>query len=424
MKDSEVWNARQHDVVTGRTRKGRTTQRVTSFGAAVVSGALDCDVNGRPLLATTTSEHHLHASGAAARLLLKASEREVVGADGVTRPEITRRRHGLDALTIGRICQQAYGDLIPPVLNGTDVRQYEQVIHRDRAAQAGNVSHVTDIGGGESHEIGTMWISGYVDAQGAQTSRVVRDTTVAEIFGPDAANVGQTDTHVTWLTRGTSGTMQHGRLAHEPRESDPKSRRVFRVAPDGTCERVVIVVTGAADVVGLPTSSQVAHPTVAPRWDWTRRHGRTVLAATGVYGPRGIVADGVRVLLPGVASVTDHQGREITRTISTPPTATEVDRVWNGHETCDRLPAIVKTTDVLEQRTTVTAADVALPTSAGAWQALIERLAPGDRADMGDITITHTRRGDYYCATVRGDTPAHHRARTARGLAALLAPAA
>jgi hypothetical protein len=208
-----------------------------------------------PLLATVEDVHVIGGgSGAAARLLARARD----AAETLrTLPESQRAqfahenyllrtgRYGASTIDIGRICDAAFGDEIPKVVNATDVRQYEQVIHRDRSALSPVTQQSCDIGGGETFDIGTLWISGYVDAQGAQTSRVVRDATIADIYAPSVANGPQTDTSVSWPVRGNAGGAKFGRLEYSPRKDEPKTRHTFRVSSDGTCESVVLVVSAA-----------------------------------------------------------------------------------------------------------------------------------------------------------------------------------
>lgn len=334
-----TWEARKHETVSRRSNSGRTSQRVTRFGAAYVSGALDIDVHGRPLLAECGPDVNvIDPASAAARMLLAACE----SVDRHGRPIIRRGRHGLSAIDIARITDAAFtGCDLPPLLNGTEVRQFQQQIHKDRTASAATTTHTTDITGGRMVEISTLWVTDAVDARGVHTPRVVRDDTVADIYEHTAAYGPQTDTEVRWPTRGTADGWKHGRVPYAERNTDPRTRRVFRVSSDGTCERVVIVVNGHTDT----------------------------------------------------------------------------ETLWDGHTAVDRLPAIVKTTSALADRTTVNTDE--RPTTAAAWQTLIERLAPGGRAVIGDVSVTYAAGGDRYSATAP-DMP-RKRSRTAAGLAALLA---
>lgn len=346
-----AFEARKHTVRTHRTRKGRTVQEVTKFGAARVVGAVDVDANGRPLLAELGPDvNHLDPSSVAARLLAVALERG----------EIRRGRLGISTIDLDRITREAYGDLLPPVAGSTEVRQYEQVIHKDRGARGVNTAHTCGLDGGSTVELSDLWITGYVDRYGAQTSRVVRDATIGEILAPRVACVSHTsdddelpnyipdaptDSKPTWQTRGTYGVTKFGRLPYDPRQSDPKPCRVFRVASDGTCERVALAVVAGADP----------------------------------------------------------------------------DHVWFGHQLVTRTAPIVRTTDALEARTTITADDVPdLPTDEQAWAELLGALDVGKRADLGLVTVTTTAK--WWRATDRrGPETRSIARRTAQGLAHALA---
>lgn len=422
------WNARQHDVRTGRTRKGATTQEVTRYGAAVVHGSLTDDSDGMPLLASSGDVHKLHPSASAARQLLLASERDAT--DSTTRRTnhvIGRKRFGLSTLDVLRITDATYREHgLEPLLTGTEVRQFEQVIHRDRAAQARVTAHSVGLDGGSAVDVPTrLMLRPTTHADGSYSVSCSLDSTIGEIVAQAAANVPQTGSMKAWPTRGATGDTRFGRLPMVRRNSDPSTARVHR-DDSGELVRVVEVVTIGADVVGLPTVTDAPIPQVAPRSDWTRRTGQTVLSATGVYGPRGIIPNGVRVRHPGITSVTDHAGSAITRTVFGDAPVTPVERLFVGHRVVDRLPAIVKTETARDDRTTLTveasttADTVERPTTEQEWTKLLRKLEVGKRADLGDITCT--RGTDRYRATVHtAEGSRSLRARTAEGLAHLLA---
>lgn len=336
-----AWQARNHAVTERRNAKGATVRKVTRFGAATVIGALDADVHGRPLLAELGPDlHHLAPSSAAARLLVRA--------------ELRRKRHGFSTIDIDAITREAYGDLIPPVVGSTDVRQYEQVIHRDRSAMgtAQVTARAVGLDGGRSHHFDTLWIQGYVSPSGLPTGRVVRDDTIGSICEQSDAYAPQTATTATWPTRGTYGVTVEGRL--------PLERRA-----------------GEAHTLTL---------------EW-----RPVMAGDARLNlsPYGAL---YRVARPVVAHA-------------------DSEHIWHGHNLIDRSAPVVKTADQLAQRTTITADTEQLPTTRDAWANLIGRLAPGERADLGHITITLGKRGDRYSAVVRGEHPTRYQTRTAEGLA-------
>lgn len=418
-----AWNARQHEVTTHRTRKGRTTQRVVRYGKASVVGALDVDCNGSPLLAEIGPDvNRLDPNGVAARLLVKALERGEIG----------RTRVGLSALDIDAITRAAYGDLIPPVMGTTDVRQYEQVIHRDRSASAATTTHTTDITGGRSVEISTMWVSAQTDANGHRTARVWRDDTIGEIVAPTDAYrphtaletdvptmpYAPTDTDVDWPTRGTTGVLKFGRLPHTTRATDPTTRRglvwdprPMVHTPFGRLAYRVIVVTLADDRAGLPTTTAVPVPPTAPRMDWRPYTGTPLVGLS--YGKRG----GMRryYWTAGVASVTRSDGSAVVDLVHAPANVRLVSHLFDGHQVIERdAPAHART--AIADRTDITTSADDRPTTAAAWLSLIERIEPGKRADCGDISVTFGKRGDRYSATFRDGRP-RVQSRTAQGMA-------
>lgn len=353
-----AWNARQHDVHTHRTRKGATVQEVTHYGAATVRGSLDCDVNGLPLLAASPRDSHvLHPSSAAARQLVIAAERESTEDSRRAHHVIGRKRFGLSALDVLRITDATYREHgLEPLLTGTEVRQYEQVIHRDRAASSRATAHSVGLTGGRTDITiePRLMLRPTCHADGTYSVSCGMDTTLPDCVAQAGANVPQTPSLKAWPTRGLTGDTRFGRLPLARRNSDPSTARVHAVASDGTATRVVEVVTASDDT----------------------------------------------------------------------------ERLFVGHRVIEREPAVVKTETARADRTTITATagpasatpTADRPTTERAWTRLLAKLEPGKRADLGDVTCTVNKRGDYYRATVREATGSRHlKSRTAQGLARLLA---
>ena len=126
----ESFNARRHDVVTKRSAKGATSQRVTHYGIAPVIGRTDVDVRGLPMLADATPDDTPNV--AAARALSIAAQRTNPH-DG---PRLRSRTAGVNAFDVLSITQAIYGNLIDPLLgtDGIGSRSFAQVVHADRSA--------------------------------------------------------------------------------------------------------------------------------------------------------------------------------------------------------------------------------------------------------------------------------------------------
>lgn len=412
--DDRAFDARKHETVTRRSNSGRTSQRVTRFGAAYVMGAIDIDVNGLPLLAEFGPDVNvIHPSTAAARMVAAALD------DG----RIRRGRHGrLSVIDLEKITAAAYGDLLPPMLNGTEVRQYQQQIHRDRAAAAATTTQTCDITGGRTVEISTLYVTDAMDAQGVHTPRVVRDDTIGDIYAQNDAHGPQTDTEVRWPTRGTADGWKYGRVPYGQRTDDPRTRREMYWdsrpmvhTPYGRMSWRVVVVNGHTGTVGLPTVTVAPVPPTEARMDWKRVTCTPIVGLS--YGKRGAMRQW-HWTLP-VTAVTHHDGTAVTDVTVAAPVPTTVDRIHDGHTVLERSPAIVRTTTALADRTTVEADE--RPTTVDAWEALITRLTPGKRATIADVTVTFAKRGDRYSATSPGI--ARVQTRTARAMAERLAAA-
>jgi hypothetical protein len=121
--NEQAWRSRHHETISKRSRKGSTSQEVKRYGAATITGSLDRDHLGRPLLAMPD---HAELASAAARALHTDRER------GDLRKMVT----GWDAAAVLQLTETLYGDEIEPLL-GEDSRRtraYQQQIRADRSA--------------------------------------------------------------------------------------------------------------------------------------------------------------------------------------------------------------------------------------------------------------------------------------------------
>jgi hypothetical protein len=206
--NEQAWRSRHHETISKRSRKGSTSQEVKRYGAATITGSLDRDHLGRPLLAMPD---HAELASAAARALHTDRER------GDLRKMVT----GWDAAAVLQLTETLYGDEIEPLL-GEDSRRtraYQQQVRADRSSycsSAFRTSHLGDVLDAVPH------------------STTTRDLIAAQrdVYAAD------TSTKLAWPRRVRLGSV---RL----RKSEPKPAPMFVVDSEGQAVRTTYLVSAS-----------------------------------------------------------------------------------------------------------------------------------------------------------------------------------
>lgn len=158
---NEQWQARKHETVTKRSRKGVTSQRVTRFGSAAIVGSFDRDVNGLPLLAESDT-HEIEPASAAARVLLAELERGT----------IKRHAAGWSAIDIGKLTDAILASDPEWVATqgASEVRQWSQMVSTDQLAVTAPTALQSCGISGSYRDADWDWFAAHTAAYGAHTA--------------------------------------------------------------------------------------------------------------------------------------------------------------------------------------------------------------------------------------------------------------